>query len=120
MVTDDEVNRTTPGAALSNGELKQLHKGAAIVVETNRDMYVGRLDLEMSGGDIVDFSWEAIPVDGSVTEDPAMAELVAAMEEDFVAGDDGMVKRHTFRPGGFAAPTLKVIKCSVSINGILG
>ena len=101
LVNDDDVIRTTPGAALSNGELKQLHNGAAIVVETNRDMYVGRLDLEMNGGDIENFTWEAIPVDGSVAEDPAMAQLVAAMEEDFVAGDDGVVKPHNFRPGGF-------------------
>jgi 2',3'-cyclic-nucleotide 2'-phosphodiesterase (5'-nucleotidase family) len=49
LVHDDEVTRTTPGASLSNGERKQLAKGAAIVVETNRDMYVGRLDLEMNG-----------------------------------------------------------------------
>ena len=27
-----------------------LARGAAIVVETNRDMYVGRLDLKMSDG----------------------------------------------------------------------
>jgi 2',3'-cyclic-nucleotide 2'-phosphodiesterase (5'-nucleotidase family) len=99
LVHDDDVTRTTPGAELSNGERKQLAKGAAIVVETNRDMYVGRLDLEMNGGDIVDFSWEAIPVDESVAEDPAMAELVAAMEEGFVAGENFI--SHNFRPGGF-------------------
>ena len=105
LVHDDDVTRTTPGAALSKGERKQLHKGAAIVVETNRDMYVGRLDLEMDDGDIVDFAWEAIPVDESVAEDPAMAELVAAMEEDFIAGEDGEVVEHNFRPGGFAPAT---------------
>ena len=88
LVHDDEVTRTTPGKALSKGERNQLSKGAAIVVETNRDMYVGRLGLEMNGGDVVDFSWEAIAVDESVSPDPAMAELVAAMEEDFVSGED--------------------------------
>jgi 2',3'-cyclic-nucleotide 2'-phosphodiesterase (5'-nucleotidase family) len=120
LVTDDEVNRTTPGADLSNGELKQLHKGAAIVVETNRDMYVGRLDLEMNSGDIVDFSWEAIPVDESVAEDPAMLELVAAMEEDFIAGEDGEIIRHTFMPGGFLNPAVKGLQLVDDLDDIVG
>ena len=102
LVHGDDVTRTTPGRKLSRGERKQLtKKGAAIVVETNRDMYVGRLDLEMSGGDVVDFSWEAIPVDGSVDPDPAMAELVAFVEKPFVAGPDFI--DHNFRPGGYGA-----------------
>ena len=105
LATKDEVTRTTPGKPLSNGERKQLiNKRAAIVVETNRDMYVGRLDLEVSGGQVIDFTWDAIPVDGSVPENTAMAELVAAIEEPFVAGEDGEVQRHTFMPGGFCTP----------------
>jgi len=120
LVHDDDVTRTTPGKSLSNGERKQLAKGAAIVVETNRDMYVGRLDLEMNGGDIVDFNWEAIPVDESVAEDEAMAQLVAAMEEDFIAGEDGNVIRHTFRPGGFASPTLKGLQLIDDLDTIVG
>ncbi len=51
-------------------------------------MYVGRLDLKMSRGHISNFSWEAIPVDESVAEDPAMAELVAAMEEDLTSSPE--------------------------------
>lgn len=120
LATEDEITRTTPGEPLSNGELKKLSKGAAIVVETNRDMYVGRLDLEMDGGDVVDFSWEAIPVDESVTPDPAMAELVAAMEEDFVAGEDGQVIRHTFRPGGFNPPGLKGLQLVDDLDTVVG
>ena len=120
LVHDDDVTRTTPGRALSRGELKQLAKGAAIVVETNRDMYVGRLDLEMNGGDIVDFSWEAIPVDESVAEDPAMAELVAAMEEDFVAGEDGEVIHHTFMPGGFLNPAVKGLQLVDDLDTVVG
>lgn len=104
VVNGDDVKRTTPGADLSYGERKILARGGAVVVETNRDMYVGRLDLQMNGGQIVDFDWEAIPADESVDEDTAMAKLVAAMEEDFVAGDDGIVKRHSFEPGGFIYP----------------
>ena len=49
---------------------------------------------------VEDFSWEAIAVDESIEEDPAMLQLVAAMEEDFVAGSDNTVMRHTFMPGG--------------------
>ena len=120
LVDKDDVTRTTPGADLSNGERKQLRKGAAIVVETNRDMYVGRLDLEMDGGDIVDFAWEAIPVDESVAEDPAMAELVAAMEEDFIAGEDGEIIRHTFRPGGFNPPAPKGLQLVDDLDTVVG
>jgi len=101
VVNEDEVIRTIPGQAPSGQVINRLARGAAIVVETNRDMYVGRLDVRVAGGKVVDFDWEAIPVDGSVAEDPAMAELVAAMEEDFVEGDDGVVMTHNFRPGGF-------------------
>jgi len=120
LVQEDEVTRTTPGAPLSRGELKKLGKGAAIVVETNRDMYVGRLDLEMNGGDVVDFSWEAIPVDESVTLNPAMAELVAAMEEDFITGNDGIVKPHNFRPGGFNPPAKKGLQLIDDLDTVVG
>jgi 2',3'-cyclic-nucleotide 2'-phosphodiesterase (5'-nucleotidase family) len=120
LVTDKKVTRTTPGESLSNGERKQLANGAAIVVETNRDMYVGRLDLEMNGGDVEDFSWEAIPVDESVAEDPAMAELVAAMEEDFIAGEDNTVIRHTFRPGGFNPPALTGLQLVDDLDTVVG
>jgi S-sulfosulfanyl-L-cysteine sulfohydrolase len=104
LVSRNKVTRTTPGEKLSWKERFQLARGAAIVVETNRDMYVGRLDLEMSRGRISNFTWEAIPADESVEEDTDMLQLVAAMEEDFVAGKDGIVKRHSFEPGGFIYP----------------
>jgi 2',3'-cyclic-nucleotide 2'-phosphodiesterase (5'-nucleotidase family) len=104
LATSDEVIRTTPGAKLTGSEKSLLAQGAAIVVETNRDMYVGRLDAEWDDGRVADFEWEAIPVDNTVAQDPAMAELVAAMQEDFIAGNDGIVKRHTFMPGGFCTP----------------
>jgi len=100
------VVSTTPGARLSGRERRRLAQGAAIVVETNRDMYVGRLDLQVAGnsGKVIDFEWEAIPVDESVTPDPAMTDLVAAIEEDFVAGEDGTVETHVFMPGAFCNP----------------
>lgn len=120
LVTNKKVIKTKPGGKLSRGERWILSNGAAIVVETNRDMYVGRLDLEMSHGEIIDFDWEAIPVDESVAEDPAMLQLVAAMEEDFVAGADNIVKRHTFRPGGFASPVLKGLQLVDDLDTVVG
>jgi 2',3'-cyclic-nucleotide 2'-phosphodiesterase (5'-nucleotidase family) len=118
IVTDKKVTETTPGQPLSYGEKKQLAKGAAVVVETNRDMYVGRLDLQMSGGDIVDFDWEAIPVDDDVAPDGPMAELVAAMEDPFV-GPDG-VERHTFMPGGFVDPSVRGLQLTEDLETVVG
>jgi len=119
LANDDEITRTTPGRSLSRGELKQLAKGAAIVVETNRDMYVGRLDLEVSGGDVVDFTWEAIPVDESVDEDDKMLQLVAAMEAPFLDGPDFIP--HAFMPGGFGGnPALKGLQLVDSLDTVVG
>jgi S-sulfosulfanyl-L-cysteine sulfohydrolase len=120
LVTDKKVTETTPGRPLSWGEKKQLARGAAIVVETNRDMYVGRLDLQMNGGDIVDFDWEAIPVDDSVSPDQDMATLVAAMEDPFVAGSDGLISRHTFMPGGFVDPSVRGLQLVEDLNTVVG
>jgi 2',3'-cyclic-nucleotide 2'-phosphodiesterase (5'-nucleotidase family) len=74
------------------------------VVETDRDHYLGRLDLRLAGKKVADFAWTPIAVDDAVEPDPAMAALVAQAEEDFVTGSDGHVKRHTFMPGGYCAP----------------
>ena len=100
----DAVTRTDPGMPLSGSDVSRLARGATIVVETNRDMYVGRLDLKMGGDKIVNFAWQAIPVDESVFENKEMLDLVASIEEDFIAGKDGEVKRHTFLPGAFCTP----------------
>jgi 2',3'-cyclic-nucleotide 2'-phosphodiesterase (5'-nucleotidase family) len=83
-------------------------------------MYVGRLDLEIEHGNVVDFDWEAIPVDESIAENPAMAELVAAMEEDFIAGKDGLVKRHTFLPGGFKNPATQGLQLVDDLDTVVG
>jgi len=117
LADKDGVTKTTPGIPLSDAEITRLAGGATIVVETNRDMYVGRLDLEMNGGDIVDFVWEAIPVDESVAEDPAMAKLVAAMEEGFTG--DGLI-RHTFMPGGFLNPAVKGLQLVDDLDTVVG
>ena len=101
LVDSQGVVRTEPGKRLSGRERSRLVRGAAIVVETNRDMYVGRLDLKVAGRKVVNFSWDAIPVDDTVAEDPAMAELVDWIEAPFVSG--GLI-HHTFMPGGFCTP----------------
>jgi 2',3'-cyclic-nucleotide 2'-phosphodiesterase (5'-nucleotidase family) len=100
----DSVTATTPGLPLSGAEKSRLAQGAAIVVETNRDMYVGQLDVQVAGGKVVDFEWQAHPVDDGVTPDTDMATLVAELEEDFVAGSDGTVVPHVFLPGAFCTP----------------
>jgi sulfur-oxidizing protein SoxB len=99
LVTDKKVTETTPGQPLSYGEKKQLANGAAIVVETNRDMYVGRLDLDMNKD---------------------MATLVAAMEDPFVAGSDGKIIRHTFMPGGYVDPTKRGLQLVDDLDTVVG
>ena len=120
VVSKDKVIRTEPGQRLSYKAKRLLKKGGAIVVETNRDMYVGRLDLEVTHGRVKDFDWEAIPVDESIVEDPAMLKLVAAMEEDFIAGEDGIVKRHTFLPGGFLNPAAQGLQLVDDLDTVVG
>jgi len=107
LIADEKgVTRTEPDLPLSGNDISRLARGATIVVETNRDMYVGRLDLKMGGDKVVDFKWAAIPVDESVVvaEGDPMAALVASIEKDFLADENGNVMRHTFMPGAFCNP----------------
>ncbi len=120
IADNDAVTKTTPGVQIGGAEISRLARGATIVVETNRDMYVGRLDIKMAGDKVVDFSWEAIPVDAdnNVAEDQGMLDLVAAMEQDFTG--DGFV-RHTFMPGGFGDdPTIKGLQLTDDLNTVVG
>jgi 2',3'-cyclic-nucleotide 2'-phosphodiesterase (5'-nucleotidase family) len=95
------ITRQTPGESLSDRDRKRLAAGAAIVVETDRDMYVGRLDVEVLDGVVRNFEWRAIPVDDTVKPDPAVAAVIAEIEDAFTAGSDGVVRRHSFLPGGY-------------------
>ncbi|HEY5603045.1 MAG TPA: 5'-nucleotidase C-terminal domain-containing protein [Gammaproteobacteria bacterium] len=104
LADKDGVTRTMPGVPLSGEEKSRLAKGAAIVVETNRDMYVGRLDLKVAHGKVVNFEWNAIAVDDTIEQDPDMAAIVAGLEEPFINGEDNAVARHTYLPGGFCNP----------------
>ncbi|MCP5300368.1 MAG: 5'-nucleotidase C-terminal domain-containing protein [Chromatiaceae bacterium] len=113
----DGVVSTTPGRRLSGSERRRLARGAAIVVETNRDMYVGRLDLHVAHDRVIDFTWNAIPVDGAVAEDPEMAALVASIEEPFLIGP-GLI-RHTFMPAGFCTPPDSPANCGdTTVRGL--
>ncbi|NOX09130.1 MAG: hypothetical protein GXP22_06535 [Gammaproteobacteria bacterium] len=101
LVNQHETIATTPGSNLSGYERHMLAKGAAIVVETTEDLYLGRLDLRVRNGHVRDFKWTAIPVDDDVIEDPAMKIIADAAEEPFIAGADNAVARHSFMPGGY-------------------
>ncbi len=80
------------------GQVHHLHHNETVVVETNEDLYLGRLDLIIDDGEVEKFIWEAIPVDDDVAEDPATKALVDAAEAPFI-GDT--LQRHTFMPGGY-------------------
>jgi len=98
LASGDGVSQATP--EMSRGlRRSQLARGAAIVVETNRDMYVGQLDLTVSDGHVVDFEWQAIPTTGQ--QDEKMAELVDWIEDPFLDGGNVPVKRHTVMPAGY-------------------
>jgi S-sulfosulfanyl-L-cysteine sulfohydrolase len=105
LANGQNVSTATPD--MSHGEIRsQLARGAAIVVETNRDMYAGRLDLTISDGQITNFQWQAIPttITNPEDEDTGMKQLVAWVEAPFITGPS--LKRHTFMPGGYCtAPT---------------
>ena len=107
IVDKDDVTRTSPGEPLTGQDVNRLARGAAVVVETNRDMYVGRLDVRLGGSKIVDFTWQAIPVDESVAQDEKMLELVEAIEAPFVDGPAFIP--HTFKPGGFTTGGLQLV-----------
>lgn len=99
---------------LSNGQELRLQKGAAIIVESGEDLYVGALDLSISNGKIIDFSWQAIPVDDDVTEDPVIKALVDDQVRYFVAGPD--FKTHTFLPAAYCSP---LSPCAPDSDGIV-
>lgn len=117
IVNDEEVVRTVPGQPLGGRETSLLARGAAIVVETNRDMYVGRLDVQVADNKVVDFSWEAIPVDEGVEENTEMLALVAAMEAGFTG--DGVIP-HTFLPGGFGGNPAKGLQLTDDLDTVVG
>jgi 2',3'-cyclic-nucleotide 2'-phosphodiesterase (5'-nucleotidase family) len=73
---------------------------AGLVVEAGEDDFLGRLDVSVGeSGDITDWSWELIEVDGDVAEDPAIRALVERERETFLSGPQ--FGCHTFGPNAF-------------------
>lgn len=120
------VISTTPGVEISPAQRFRLYQGAAIVVETGEDYYLGRLDLEISSGKIIDFKWQALPVDDDVPEDPTLKALVDIAEEPFIKGKDGKVQQHSILPGGYCPdnvclnPTLRGLQLVDDLDSIVG
>ncbi len=93
---------TLSANGLNINELRQLNRGGTLVVESADDVVIGRLDLSINmDGSLRNVIWDIVPVDDSVTPDPALVALVEDAEEPFIAGKDGIVERHSFIPGGF-------------------
>jgi 2',3'-cyclic-nucleotide 2'-phosphodiesterase (5'-nucleotidase family) len=60
-------------------------RSGALVVEAGNDGYLGRMDLTVEGGKLVDRRWHLLDVDESVAEDPEVAALVAQARAPFLA-----------------------------------
>lgn len=117
LAYEDSVEMVDPVNGMSPGQSKKLDKGATIVVEAGEDLYVGRLDLTIENNKVVDFVWEAIPVDDAVVEDAEVAALVDAQEKFFVNGPD--FKTHTFLPYAFCRGFADPNPCDADEDGVV-
>lgn len=91
----------SPQEGMTYKQRRRLRKGAAIIVESGEDLYVGALKLKIDDGRIKNFEWTAIPVDDAVEEDATIKALVDSQEKYFVAGPD--FKTHTFLPAAYCS-----------------
>jgi 2',3'-cyclic-nucleotide 2'-phosphodiesterase (5'-nucleotidase family) len=71
----------------------------SLVTEAGEDSFLGRLDLEISKGQIVSYDWDLIEADKDVAEDPTVAAMVEDAQSTFVAGPDQHC--HTFGVNAF-------------------
>jgi len=71
----------------------------SLVTEAGEDSFLGRLDLQVSQGQITSYNWNLIEADKDVAEDEAVEEYVDEFRKTFVAGDDFMC--HTFGTNAF-------------------
>ncbi len=101
LADENEVSVVDPTTPLSGRDRSRLAQGAAVVIETNRDLYVGQLDLQVAGGKLVDFSWKPIEVTEETPENVEMKAIVAAIQAPFLNGS--AFEEHVFVPGGYAA-----------------
>jgi sulfur-oxidizing protein SoxB len=62
----------------------------AVVVEAGNDGFLGRMDVTLQGGAVIERAWQLIPVDASVADDPEVQRLVAEARAPFLAADVAM------------------------------
>lgn len=59
-------------------------RSGALVVEAGNDGYLGRMDVTVEDGEVVDATWELLPIDGSIEPDPHLDELVRSARAPFL------------------------------------
>ncbi|VAX13127.1 5'-nucleotidase [hydrothermal vent metagenome] len=107
----------------ASGRVHHLRHNETVVVETNEDLYLGRLDLIIDDGEVEKFIWQAIPVDDAVTEDQATKTLINTAEAPFIGNT---VQRHTFMPGGYCPAnncgdiSSRGLQLTESLNTVVG
>ncbi len=62
-------------------------KSGAIVVEAGNDGYLGRMDITMRNGKVVDRKWQLLAVGSDIPEDPEIKALVDRERAPFLAKD---------------------------------
>ena len=73
--------------------------GFSLVTEAGEDSFLGRLDLKVNNGMILQYTWKLIEADSGVIEDPAVKVMVTAAQSTFVSGTDH--ECHTFGVNAF-------------------
>lgn len=71
----------------------------SLVTEAGEDSFLGRLDVEVSRGQIKRYSWQLLEADSSVPEDPDIKALIDQARETFVEGPEFIC--HTFGPNAY-------------------
>jgi len=80
-------------------ERRLLRRGGTIVVEAGEDFDIGKLELEVGAGGVVDYRWNIVLADDAVTPDPVVAALVNQQEAQFIASPG--FHPHVLMPAGF-------------------
>lgn len=62
----------------------------AVVVEAGNDGFLGRMDITVREGDVIERAWRMIPVDASTPNDPGVQKLVDEARAPFLAPDVDM------------------------------
>lgn len=65
-------------------------KSGALVVEAGNDGNVGRMDVMVKGGKVVDRQWHLAPIDSTIPEDPEIKALVDKARAPFLASNVNM------------------------------